>query len=67
MTANYKVEKSRWNDYICRFYIDGYPDRDERGTDGTGLKFYETEAKAEAAGKRYLKKMKKNGFDISHN
>lgn len=64
MTASYKVEKSRFNDWTCRFLIDGIPDTDERGTDGTGLKFYETIEKAEAAGKRYLRKMKKNGFDI---
>ena len=64
MKASYIVEKSRWGDWICNFYIDNYPDFDERGTNGTGLKFYGTREKAEQAGKRYLKKMKKNGFDV---
>lgn len=64
MTASYKTYKSRFGDWVCTFYVDGYPDFDERGTDGTGCKLYETEQKAIAAGKRYLKKMKKNGFTV---
>lgn len=64
MKASYIVEKSRFGDWQCTFFVGGYPNFDERGTDGTGLKFYETEEKAIAAGKRYLVKMKKNGFEI---
>ena len=64
MKASYIVEKSRWGDWFCTFYIDNRPDFDERGTNGTGGKFYETQEKAEQAGKRYLKKMQKNGFDV---
>ena len=64
MKASYRVTKTRWNDYMCEFMIDGYADTDVRGTDGTGLKFYFTKEQAEAAGKRYIKKMQKNGFEI---
>lgn len=63
MTASYRVSVSRFGDWMCHFYVDGRADTDERGTDGTGLKIYATRAKAEAAGKRYLKKMQKNGFE----
>lgn len=64
MKASYKVERSRFGDWVCTFYINGRLDYDERGTNGTGCKLYESEAKAEAAGKRYLKKMQNNGFII---
>lgn len=64
MTASYKVEKSYLGDWCCYFYAGGFPNTDERGTNGTGLKLYESKDKAEAAGKRYLKKMAKNGFEV---
>ena len=64
MTAAYKVEQTYFGEYACYFLIDGKCDTDERGTNGTGLKLYQSEEKAEAAGKRYLKKMQKNGFEI---
>lgn len=64
MKATYRIEKSRFNSWICYFFIGGHPNTDCRGTDGTGLKFYATKEKAEAAGKRYLKKMSQNGFEI---
>lgn len=64
MNASYSVNKTCWERWMCSFYVDGHLNTDERGTDGTGLKFYGTREKAEAAGKRYLKKMQKNGFEI---
>lgn len=65
MKASYKVEKSRFDGkFICYFLVDGRTNKDERGTDGTGLKLYDSEDKAEAAGKRYLAKMKRNGFEV---
>ena len=65
MKARYSIERHyNSNDYVCYFKIDGRSNFDERGTNGTGLKIYETKEKAEAAGKRYIKKMQKNGFDI---
>lgn len=64
MKASYTIIKSRWGDWTCNFYIDNHPNFEERGTNGTGLKFYSTKEKAEAAGKRYIKKMQNNGFKI---
>lgn len=51
-------------EYVCYFMIDNHIDLNARGTDGTGCKIYATKEKAEAAGKRYLKKMQNNGFEI---
>lgn len=65
MKASYSIEHHfNCNDYVCYFKIDNRPNFDERGTDGTGLKIYATKEKAENAGKRYIKKMKKNGFEV---
>ena len=64
MKASYYVYQSHANDWVCVFCCGGYPDTDAHGTDGTGCKLYATKEKAEAAGKRYLKKMQKNGFEI---
>ena len=65
MKASYKVEKSRFDGkFICYFLVDGRTNKDERGTDGTGLKLYDSEDNAEAAGKRYIAKMKRNGFEV---
>lgn len=64
MKASYTVEKCYCGEWCCNFLVDGHHDTDAHGTDGTGLKLYQTEEKAVAAGKRYLKKMKKNGFTI---
>lgn len=68
MKASYRISKTP--EHLVRigtepFYIqylyDGYPDFDyER----RAKSFYETEAKAIAAGKRYIRKMKKDGFEI---
>lgn len=69
MKASYKVWKSQGvggaaGKYVCTFLLDGFVDYDQRGTNGTGGKLYETKEQAEAAGKRYLAKMKKNGFEV---
>ena len=65
MKASYEVAKDfRGKEWICYFKVDGKADFDCRGTDGLGLKLYSTKEKAIAAGKRYLKKMQKNGFTI---
>lgn len=62
MKASYKIFKCYLGGWCCEFYVGNDKNYEERGTDGTGLKIYETREKAEAAGKRYLKKMQKNGF-----
>lgn len=61
MKAEYRVFQfhEKW---ACRFLVDGRPHYEAHGTDGTGIKLYETESKAVAAGKRYTKKMTKLGF-----
>ena len=69
MIASYRVEKSHGvggaaGKYVCTFFLDGRIDYDNRGTNGTGGKLYETKEQAEAAGKRYLAKMKRNGFEV---
>ena len=64
MKASYTVRETCWGRWSCNFYIDNRPNFDERGTDGTGLKFYGTKEKAETAGKRYIKKMQRNGFEV---
>ena len=65
MTASYKVVYSKLHDlYICEFHIDNRLNKDERGTDGTGLKLYHSCKQASEAGKRYLRKMEKNGFTV---
>ena len=69
MNASYTVEKSKGvggasGKYVCTFFVNGRIDYDQKGTNGTGCKLYETEEQAEAAGKRYLVKMKRNGFEV---
>ena len=66
MTASYEIYKTHFNDnlYVCAFKVDGHIDSGACRTSGTGIKIYESKAKAEAAGKRYLKKMKANGFEV---
>ena len=64
MTASYRVEKTHFGEWCCNFLVNGCRDNSAHGTDGTGLKLYQTEEKAVAAGKRYLKKMKQNGFTV---
>ena len=69
MKASYTVEKSRGvgsaaGKWVCNFFVGGRPDYDQRGTNGTACKLYETKEQAEAAGKRYLAKMKRNGFEV---
>ena len=65
MKASYKVYEAPWgSDYVCSFYVGGEINYDVRGCDGTGCKIYGNKKKAIAAGKRYLKKMQKNGFEV---
>lgn len=65
MKAGYRVNHSTLHGkYVCWFLLNGRANRDERGTAGTGCKLYDSYEKADAAGKRYLKKMQKNGFII---
>lgn len=66
MTASYEIYKTRFDNYpyVCAFMIDGHVDSGASRTSGTGIKLYESKEKAEAAGKRYLKKMKANGFEV---
>lgn len=64
MKASYEIEKCHLGGWCCYFIVDGRADTSARGTDGTGLKIYDDVFKADAAGKRYLKKMQKNGFEI---
>ena len=65
MKASYRVEHSTLHGkYVCWFLINGRANRDERGTAGTGCKLYDSWYKAQAAVKRYLCKMKKNGFNV---
>lgn len=61
MKASYKVSPY-YNRWTCAFLVDGRYNHDAHGTDGTGVKLYDTEEKAIAAGKRYVKKMLKLGF-----
>ena len=63
MKASYKVYKFQ-SEWTCEFRVADRPDFDAYGTDGTGCKLYASEEKAIAAGKRYLSKMKKLGFEI---
>ena len=66
MTASYKVFYSKLRDqYVCMFHVNKRLNKDERGTDGTGVKLYDSFKQADEAGKRYLRKMSKNGFTIS--
>ena len=67
MKASYRVEKYFANngEWVCYFLLNNKPDTGERGTAGTGCKLYDTREKAEAAGKRYVKKMQINGFEIA--
>lgn len=46
-----------WNgQYAVIFYALGDIDYDYRGNNGTGMKVYDTLAKAQAAAKRYIKR-----------
>ena len=65
MKASYKVHEAPWaSDYVCTFFVDNRVNYDVRGSDGTGRKIYGNKKKAIDAGKRYLKKMKENGFEV---
>ena len=64
MTASYNTEITYFGQWCCYFLVDGHPDTDQSGPSGTGCKIYGCREKAENAGKRYLRKMKKNGFDV---
>ena len=47
----------KWNgQYSVSFEALGAMDNDYRGTNGTGMKVYDTEEKAISAAKRYIKK-----------
>lgn len=61
MKASYKVWQfgDKWT---CAFLVDGRYNYDAHGTCGTGVKLYDTEEKANEAGKRYIRKMLKLGF-----
>ena len=67
MKASYRVEKylARNGEWVCYFLLNNKPETGERGAGGTGCKLYGTREKAEAAGKRYVKKMQINGFEIA--
>lgn len=65
MTASYELDKCYLGGWCCYFLVGGRYNTDERGTDGTGLKIYDTFDKAMAAGERYLRKMAKNGFAVT--
>ena len=48
-----------WNgQYAVHFFALGTPDNDYRGTNGTGLKVYDTEDKAIQSAKRYVRRWK---------
>ena len=68
MKASYKVRKTE--PHLLRlgtapYYIEYFVGNDQDWDYGRRAKhFHETEAEAHKAGKRYLKKMQKNGFEI---
>ena len=64
MKASYELSKCCLGGWCCYFLVGNKLNTDARGTDGTGLKIYDTIDKAENAGKRYIKKMQKNGFEV---
>lgn len=50
--------------WVVEYHVDGYIDYDVRGTYGLGIKIFDTKEKAEASGKRYVKKMvEEYGFE----
>lgn len=63
MTAAYKIRQSLDDRYVLFFLVNGMIDCSAYGSNGTGCKVYESMAKAEAAGRRYLKRMSKHGFE----
>ena len=63
MTAGYSIKMSLDGKWVLFFLVSGVIDTSAYGTNGTGCKVYDTKEKAELAGKRYLKRMSKNGFD----
>ena len=68
MKASYRVRKTV--DHLVRmgtepYTIEFFVDNDQDWEYARRAKpFHETEAKAHEAGKRYLRKMKKNGFTV---
>lgn len=68
MKVRYEVNKAlvlgRWSgEWSVTYICDGRIDQDVRGTCGMGIKLFPTREKAEASGKRYVKKMVANGFE----
>jgi hypothetical protein len=63
MTAGYSIKRTFDDKWVVFFLINGMIDNSAYGTNGTGCKVYENDRKAKAAGERYLKRMKKNGFN----
>lgn len=64
MKATYSVFKNHFGEYTTCFFVGNNLNTDYRGTCGTGVNNYYTEKKAKAAGRRYLRNMKKLGFEI---
>jgi hypothetical protein len=62
MTAGYSIKMSLDGKWVLFFLVSGVIDTSAYGTNGTGCKVYDTMEKAKAAGKRYLKRMERNGF-----
>ena len=68
MTATYRVSKTAEHltrmgtaPYYIEFFVGDDPDWDYARR---AKPFYETKEKAHEAGNRYLRKMKKNGFEV---
>jgi hypothetical protein len=72
MTATYRIEKTPAHlvkmgtaPYIIRYYVGlGCDWSSDWEYERRAKVFHETEAEAHKAGKRYLKKMKDNGFEV---
>lgn len=62
MVATYKIRRCFDGSYLLLFLIDGMVDNTAYRTNGTGCRVYDTYEKAVRSGRRYLERMRRNGF-----
>jgi len=62
MVASYIIRRCIDGSYVLTFLIDGMVDNTAYRTNGTGCRVYDTYDKALSSGRRYLERMRRNGF-----
>lgn len=65
MVASYIIRRCCDGSYVLVFLIDGMVDNTAYRTNGTGCRVYDSYDKALRSGRRYLERMRRNGFLVT--